>query len=138
MPIWKGKVIFMKAGSIVGAILETIFRIVCTVLIVIAIYKGAVFCYDYGYRIFTEPAVSTGAGRTVTVTIPQGMSAKEMGELFENQGLVEDSTLFMLQYYASEYRKDIKAGTFELSTAMTAEEMMKVMATSQESEEAEE
>ena len=126
----------MKTSSIIGAILGTIFRIVCTVLIVVVIYKGAVFCYDYGYRIFTEPAVSTGTGRTVTVTIPQGMSAKAMGELFENQGLVEDSTLFVLQYYASEYRKDIKAGTFELSTAMTAEEMMKVMATSQDAEEA--
>lgn len=126
----------MKTSSIIGAILGTLFRIVCTVLIVVVIYKGAVFCYDYGYRIFTEPAISSGTGRTVTVTIPQGMSAKAMGELFENQGLVEDSTLFMLQYYASEYRKDIKAGTFELSTAMTAEEMMKVMATSQDAEEA--
>lgn len=125
----------MKTSSIIGAILGTLFRIVCTVLIVVVIYKGAVFCYDYGYRIFTEPAISSGTGRTVTVTIPQGMSAKAMGELFENQGLVEDSTLFMLQYYASEYRKDIKAGTFELSTAMTAEEMMKVMATSQDTEE---
>lgn len=126
----------MKTSSIVGAILGTIFRIVCTVLIVVVIYKGAVFCYDYGYRIFTEPAISTGTGRTVTVTIPKGMSAKEMGELLANQGLVEDPTLFILQYYASEYRKDIKAGTFELSTAMTAEEMMKVMATSQDTEEA--
>lgn len=125
----------MKTGSIVGAILGTIFRIVCTVLIVAVIYKGAVFCYDYGYRIFTEPAISSGVGRTVSVTISPGMSAKEMGELFMNQGLVEDSTLFMLQYYASEYRKDIKPGTFELSTAMTAEEMMKVMATPQEKEE---
>ena len=126
----------MKTSSVVGAVLGTIFRIVCTVLIVVVIYKGAVFCYDYGYRIFTEPAISTGTGRTVTVTIPKGMSAKEMGELLANQGLVEDPTLFILQYYASEYRKDIKPGTFELSTAMTAEEMMKVMATPQDTEEA--
>ena len=126
----------MKTSSVVGAVLGTIFRIVCTVLIVVVIYKGAVFCYDYGYRIFTEPAISTGTGRTVTVTIPKGMSAKEMGELLAKQGLVEDPTLFILQYYASEYRKDIKPGTFELSTAMTAEEMMKVMATPQDTEEA--
>jgi UPF0755 protein len=126
----------MKTSSVVGVILGTIFRIVCTVLIVVVIYKGAVFCYDYGYRIFTEPAISTGTGRTVTVTIPKGMSAKEMGELLAKQGLVEDPTLFILQYYASEYRKDIKPGTFELSTAMTAEEMMKVMAMPQDTEEA--
>lgn len=125
----------MKSTSIVAAILGAIFRVVCTVAVVYVIYQGAVLCYDYGYRIFTEPAVSTGTGRTVTVEIPQGMSAQEMGELFAGQGLVKDSKLFVLQYYASEYRKDIQPGTFELSTAMTAEEMMKVMATPVETEE---
>ena len=85
-------------------------------------------CYDYGYRIFTEPAVSSGEGRKITVTIPKGMEAQEMGELFLSKGLIEDSTLFILQYYLSEYREDIQPGTFELSTAMTVEEMMEVMA----------
>ena len=119
----------MKSGSLIGAVLGAIFRVVCTVLVVYVIYQGSIICYDYGYRIFTEPAVSSGKGRTIIVNIPQGMTAQEMAELFVNKGLVEDSTLFVLQYYASEYRKDIHAGTFELSTAMTAEEMMEVMAT---------
>lgn len=119
----------MKSESLVGAVFGAIFRVFCTVAVVYVVYRGAIICYDYGYRIFTEPAVSSGSGRTVTVEIPLGMTAQEMGELFASKGLVEDSRLFVLQYYASEYRKDIQAGTFELSTAMTAEEMMEVMAT---------
>ena len=119
----------MKAGNIVAAVLGAILRVVCTVAVVYFVYQGALMCYDYGYRIFTEPAVSSGTGRTVTVEIPKNMTAQEMGELFENKGLVEDSKLFILQYYASEFRKDIQPGTFQLSTAMTAEEMMEVMAT---------
>ena len=118
----------MKATSLIGAVFGAIFRVVCTVLAVMLIYKGAMVCYDYGYRIFTEPAVSSGEGRKITVTIPKGMEAQEMGELFLSKGLIEDSTLFILQYYLSEYREDIQPGTFELSTAMTVEEMMEVMA----------
>ncbi len=119
----------MKSDSLILAVFGTVFRVICTVAVIYMIYHGAILCYDYGYRIFTEPAVSAGKGKTVTVEIPQGMSAQEMGELFASKGLVEDSMLFVLQYYASEFRRDIQPGTFELSTAMTAEEMMEVMAT---------
>lgn len=125
----------MKPSSLIGAVVGVIFRVACTVLVVLVIYRGAMVCYDYGYRIFTEPAVSAGEGRAITVTIPNDMSAKEMGELFAKKGLIKDSNLFILQYYLSEFRKDIQPGTFELSTAMTAEEMMEVMATPQEEEE---
>ena len=125
----------MKPSSLISAVVGVIFRVACTVLVVLVVYRGAMVRYDYGYRIFTEPAVSAGEGRAITVTIPKDMSAKEMGELFANKGLIKDSNLFILQYYLSEFRKDIQPGTFELSTAMTAEEMMEVMATTQEEEE---
>lgn len=118
----------MNSGSLVGAVFGAIFRVVCAVLVVFVVYRGAIICYDYGYRIFMEPAVSAGEGREITVTIPADMSASEMGELFANKGLIKDANLFVLQYYFSEFRKDIKPGTFELTTAMTAEEMMEVMA----------
>lgn len=119
----------MKTSSLIGAVAGAVLRVLCTVLAVYVIYRGAIVCYDYGYRIFTEPAVATGVGRTVTVNIPMGMSAKEMGEMLQEKGLIEDSKLFILQYYLSEFRKDIQPGTFQLSSAMTAEEMMEVMAT---------
>lgn len=128
----------MKTGSMISAVCGAIFRVVIVVVAIFAIYRGANMCYDYGYRIFTEPAISTGEGRTVTVAVTEDMSAKEIGELFENKGLVEDATLFTLQYYLSEYREDVKPGVFELSTAMTAEEMMAVMASDTTEESAEE
>lgn len=124
----------MKASSLIGAVVGAVVKVACTVLVIMLIYRGTMICYDYGYRIFTEPAVSQGEGRVVAVTIPKGMSAKEMGELFVNKGLIKDSTLFVLQYYLSEFREKIQPGDFELSTAMTAEEMMEVMATPQEKE----
>lgn len=109
------------------AVLGVILRVVFVVLAVYFIYKGALSCYDYGYRIFAEPAVSPGEGRTITVAITEDMTPSQIGELFEKKGLVKDGRLFMLQYYLSEFKDDVKPGVFELSTSMTAEEMMEAM-----------
>ena len=54
-----------------------------------------------------------------------------------NTCLLYTSRLFALQYLLSENKKDWQPGTYELSTAMTAEEMMEVMAGQQESPEEE-
>ena len=64
---------------------------------------------------------------------PSDMSATEIGNTLQEKGLVRDGRLFALQYLLSEYKKDWKPGTYELSTAMTAEEMMEVMAGQTES-----
>ena len=123
----KGKAIVMKSGNVILAVVGAIFRVVVTIGVVFVIYKGALLCYDYGYRIFTEPAMSSGDGRQVTVAITENMSVSEIGKLFESKGLVRDSKLFILQYYLSEFRADVGAGVFELSTSMTVEEMMEAM-----------
>ncbi len=128
----------MKTGSVVGAVCGAVFRVAVVVFAVFAIYRGATLCYDYGYRIFTEPAVSAGEGRTVTVAITSEMSATDIGRLLEDKGLVRDAKLFALQYLLSEYKKDVRPGVFELSTAMTAEEMMERMAQETEPDAAEE
>ena len=118
----------MRPINIIGAVAGTIVKVAIVILAVYYTYQGAMLCYDYGYRVFAEPAMATGEGRTVTVTVTEDMSPLEIGELFESKQLVRDARLFMLQYYFSEHLKDVKPGTFELSTAMTAEEMMEVMA----------
>lgn len=117
----------MKASELISAVFGMIGKVALTILAVYVIYQGATICYDYGYRIFTEPAVSSGEGRTVTITVTKDMSPLDMGELFESKGLVRDDKLFALQFYLSEYRADFTPGVYELSTAMTAEEMMEVM-----------
>lgn len=117
----------MKAVNIMFAVMGAILRVVVVVVVIFMIFRGTEICYDYGYRIFTEPAISAGEGRTVTVTITEKMSPMDIGELFESRGLVRDAKLFAMQYYLSEYRKEVGAGTFELSTAMNAEEMMAAM-----------
>lgn len=128
----------MKIGNVILAVYGAIFRVVVAILAVYVIYRGALICYDYGHRIFTEPAVSSGEGRTVTVAITEDMSPSDIGKLFESRGLVRDGRLFTIQYYLSEFRKDVGPGIFDLSTSMTAEEMMEAMVVPKEDEAAEE
>ena len=118
----------MKTTTVVGAVLGAIIRVLAVVAVVYLIYEGSVICYDYGFRIFTAPAMTTEErARTVRVTITSDMSAFDIGELFEDKGLVRDAKLFALQYYLSEYLKDVEPGVFELNTSMTAEDMMAAM-----------
>lgn len=118
--------------SVIGAVAGVIFRVGVVIFAAYTIYNWAFLAYDYGYRIFTEPAVSAGEGRKITVSITEDMSPADIGELFETKGLVKDGRLFMLQYYLSEFQKDVGPGTFELSTSMTGEEMMEAMAQASE------
>ena len=48
----------MKVLNIISAVAGAIFRLVTAIAVVYLIYQGAGICYDYGYRIFTEPAIS--------------------------------------------------------------------------------
>lgn len=118
----------MKTKNLMSAVFVTVLKVAVTVAVVIIIYKGAVFGYDFGYRVFAEAPMAVGEGRTVTVAITEGMSPKDIGEMMEAKGLVRDSKLFAIQYMLSEFRKDVKPGIYDLSTSMTPEEMMESMA----------
>ena len=94
------------------------------------VYRFALSAYDFGYRIFAEEPVSPEPGLTMSVAIVEGKSAKEIGEILEEKGLIRNAWLFYLQEFFSSYHKELKPGIYELNTAMTPEEMMAVMAAS--------
>lgn len=118
----------MKSENLILTVLGTIIKIAAVIALVYIIYQGSLIAYDYGYRILTEPAMSVGEGRAVKVSYTEDMSPWDFGEMMEEKGLTRDGRLFALQYLFSEYRKDIKPGTYEVNTNMTAEEIMGVMA----------
>lgn len=124
----------MNNKEIVGSVFGMAFKIIAAVLIVMFVYKYAFVAYDYGYRLFGEQPITSGEGRTVTVTIPEDADAKKVGEILETKGLIRDSQLFVLQELLSDYHGKILTGDFELNTSMTAEEMLSVLSTEPEPE----
>lgn len=119
----------MKAAKIFLTIVGAALRVFLLLAAVYIIYNGATICYNYGYRIFTEPAVAADPqhAKEETVVITAKMKPLDIGNLLESKGLINDAKLFALQFYASEYREDFKPGTYTLSSAMTAEDMMERM-----------
>lgn len=117
----------MKTDQMLYAVLRAILQVTIAIILIFGFYAAASKFYDYGYRIFTEPAVAIGSGREVKVSISEKMSAWKIGSYFEKEGLVKDGKLFALQYLLSEYREEVHGGDFLLNTNMTAEEMMKAM-----------
>lgn len=118
----------MDVKEIVGSIFSIAAKVIIVMVAVFYIKKYAAVGYDYGYRLFTEPPMSTGEGRNVEIIVGEDTKVKEIGEKLENTGLVRDGKLFILQELVDENRGKISPGRYELNTSMTASEMIAVMA----------
>lgn len=123
----------MKVGEIIASVVETIVKLALFLFICSLIYKGALMAYDYGYRVFTESPVSVGEGRTISVEIKDDQSAMDIGKMLKQKGLIRDERIFYLQELLSEYHDKEVPGIYDLSTAMTAEEMLAVISPDSES-----
>lgn len=121
------------ARSIAGGAVGTVFNIVLVVVAAMFIYRFSISAYQYGIRIFGEPAVSEAPGKEVVVTITDGKDFDGIAEILYDNGLIRDKTLFKIQELLSNYTEDgFKEGEYTLSTAMTPEELMDTMAGSGE------
>ncbi|MBQ3035646.1 MAG: endolytic transglycosylase MltG [Lachnospiraceae bacterium] len=121
--------------KMIWGVVKGIFKIAVTLAVVILIYNLGLKAYDFGYRIFAEEPVELGTGRTMSVSIVEGKSVSEIGDILEEKGLIRDAKLFYFQEMFSEYKGELKPGVYELSTGMTPYEMMEIMSASDEEEE---
>ena len=108
-------------------VLSIALKIVVFAVLVIALLRIGTVAYEYGHAVFEEEALDEPPGRTITVTVEEGSSTRDIARLMEHDGLVEDWKLFYLQILCSKYAKTMQPGTYELSTAMKPRELMAVM-----------
>lgn len=118
----------MTIKGIIGSTVELVIKIAVLAVFVSYLLKACAMAYDYGYRIFTEAPVSLGEGRIISVSVEEPVSVRAVGDMLEERGLIRDAKLFVIQELLSENHGKIQPGIYDLSTAMTAEEMMAVMA----------
>ena len=95
---------------------------------ILVIFRTGQKAYEFGFRIFTEEAMSPAPGRDVAVTIVAGDSTMDVGKMLEEKGLIRDYKLFYVQKKCSVYDDDIKPGFYTLNTSMTAEDMFAIIA----------
>ncbi len=128
----------MDIKSIAGAVAQIAVKVILFVYLIMYISKAASAAYDYGYRVFTEPPMSFGEGRIISVYIEEGSSALDVGNMLAEKGLIRDGRLFMVQEFLSEYHGGIQPGVYDLNSSMTAQEILDVIAEEPETEETEE
>lgn len=119
----------MKAKYLIGAVIETIIKVVVLAVVVMFVLRASTAAYDFGYRVFADEPVSVTGGRTITVGIAEDADIKDIAAMLEEKGLIADANLFIVQELLSAYHGEILPGIYDLSTNMTAEEMLSVMST---------
>ncbi len=117
----------MSIKEVIGSTFELIVKAAFLIFAITYIIKAATSAYEYGYRVFTEEPISQGEGRTISVSVEEPVSAKDVGKMLEERGLIRDANLFVIQELLSENHNKIQPGIYDLSTAMTTEEMLSVM-----------
>ena len=126
----------MKLKYIIGATAQFIIKLVLFAFIIMYIIRAATAAYDYGYRVFTEPAMTFGDGRIISVSVAQDASVLDVGNMLQEKGLIRDGRLFMIQELLSEQHGGIQPGIYDLNTNMTAQQILEVIAPDPEETEA--
>jgi len=122
----------MDVNKAIYKFIKIAFSVMMALLVLYGTVTVAMVAYDFGYRVFTEPAMEEEPGENVVVTIKSDMDGNEIGKVLKDNGLVRDENLFALQLALSAYKDRIVPGEYTLNTSMTAKEMMVVMSPSSE------
>lgn len=128
----------MEVKQLVGSLIDTIIKVILIVIAIKYLYGFVLQAYDYGYRVFAEEPVSVAGGHEITIEIKEDQDAYDIGQLLEEKGLIRDAKLFWIQERLSEYHDCEVPGIYDLSTAMTAEEMLAVISQDDVNDEEEE
>ncbi len=116
----------MKTRKILFRIIRIGIAVLATILILMLFLSIGKKAYEFGYRIFTETAVDKEPGKDVVVLVRSDMSKKDVAEMLEQKGLVNDASLFLIQYRLTDY-DEIAPGTYTLNTSMTVHDMAAAM-----------
>ncbi|MBQ6786477.1 MAG: endolytic transglycosylase MltG [Lachnospiraceae bacterium] len=126
----------MNVKQLLGAIGAMLFKIILSAAVIIVVFKLAVSAYDFGFNLFADiPIDEEESGRTVNVIISENQDSMDVGKMLEEKGLIRDAKMFYIQEMLSDYKDMITAGTYELNTAMSVEEMLEAMCSNAEAAE---
>ena len=74
---------------------------------------------------FTSPVLENGEDKTIVIR--EGMHLKEISGVLEREGLVKNSTAFVLLAKVNDYSRMIKAGEYILNPSMTPGRILEMM-----------
>ena len=120
-----------NAGVIVAGGAFKIALYVCIVVLIIWLGR---LSYQSGHDIFDQQPMSPGEGQEITVVVKEDDSVYDIAKTLESKGLVEDAKVFWVQEKLSNYKGQMKSGTYLLSTAYEPSRLLAIMAGDAEQE----
>lgn len=106
-----------------------LIRLLIYVFVLVAIVYVGKTAYNFGYLVFDDtPMASEENGQEISVLIPEDTGVYDVGAILRDNGLIERPVIFWVQEKLSEYRGEIKPGTYILNTNQTVEEMIEILA----------
>ena len=120
-----------NAGVIVAGGAFKIALYVCIVVLIIWLGR---LSYQSGHDIFDQQPMSPREGQEITVVVKEDDSVYDIAKTLESKGLVEDAKVFWIQEKLSNYKGQMKPGTYLLSTAYEPSRLLAIMAGDAEQE----
>ena len=120
-----------NAGVIVAGGAFKIALYVCIVVLIIWLGR---LSYQFGHDIFDQQPMSPREGQEITVVVKEDDSVYDIAKTLESKGLAEDAKVFWIQEKLSNYKGQMKPGTYLLSTAYEPSRLLAIMAGDAEQE----
>lgn len=127
----------MSIKQVFIALLNMIFRLSISCIVVVLVYRAAMYSYHFGYMVFADATMEVSPGRDVSITVESSDELLDIGETLERRGLISDAKIFLVQAILLEYKDQIVPGEYTLNTSMTSEEMLEMMAQAEDESEEE-
>lgn len=98
---------------------------------VLVVLAATTFARLVGGAVSNEPdngsAVSVAPGIAVTVTVPPGASARQIGSILADAGVIASVNQFELRVRDDGVANQLRAGTYELETGMTIDQVLPLL-----------
>ncbi len=97
----------------------------------LVVLSATTFARLVGGSLSTEPdngsSVSVAPGIPVTVTVPPGASARQIGNILAEAGVISSVNQFELRVRDDGVANQLRAGTYELETGMTIDQVLPLL-----------
>lgn len=118
-------------NRILGFIARNIKKAVAVVTCVLIIGGVAYFAYTYTFNFIRDDEYATYDvnGEEITLDIPEGASTKEIAEILEEQGLIENATLFRIKAKLTGAEDQFQFGVYKVIKGMPESKIMEILKT---------
>ena len=104
-----------------------LFSMIVNLAIIVFLIEGFTYSFGFTYRMFNDAPKNAADKTTVTVSVLEDSSSRDIIDLVYDSGVVEDKYVFMAKTYLEGYYKKMKPGVYELSQSMTNSQILQLL-----------